>query len=130
MNDEEGLLVIANVHSHLKMFDPSQGGRMTVMQPLWGSRRLTVKYPYDFTGTSRAASSNLAIAVRRLVRMSHESTISIPMSTENRTFAARSARGLHVVAVEWGMGFCDATYSMSTGYGLTIFFFIFFFKFV
>ena len=50
--------------SAVAMFGPTQGGCMPLVQPLWGCRGMTAQYPCDFMVTARAASGNLAIAVR------------------------------------------------------------------
>ena len=63
-----------------------------IVRSLHGSHgKMTVQYPCDFTDTARAASGNLAIAVRGPC----ECTIALRfffarMSTKNRALAARS----------------------------------------
>ena len=82
-----------------------------MVRPLLDCRCATVQYPCEVTGTARAASGKLTIPVRG----PYDCTIVAQMTIKNLACSARSARGLRP-------GFCDATYDMSMGYGLLIFF--------
>ena len=47
-----------------KICGPSQGGNVVMVRLLWSFRAMNALYPSDFTGTARAASCNLAIALQ------------------------------------------------------------------
>ena len=91
-----------------------------IVRSLHGSHgKMTVQYPCDFTGTARAASGNLAIAVRGPC----ECTIALrfffcPHVHQKSCVGCTITLGQRTMPVR---GLCDAIYDMYTGYGLTIF---------
>ena len=54
-----------------EIVDTSQGDRTFIVPSLWGYRRMTVRYPYDFMGPAKASCGDLAGSLR----LSQESTI-------------------------------------------------------
>merc|ERR1712002_497677 len=79
---------------------------------------MTVQYPCDFTGATRAASGNLAIAVqcRALVQSPYD--FFCPHVHQKSCVGCTITLGQRTMPVQ---GLCDAIYDMYTGYGLTIF---------
>ena len=109
-----------------KMVGPSQGGRATMMRPLWGCRWLTAQDLCDFMGTTWAPCSNLETAVLGSCefRTSLQSLcvlFSLPCLSKIVCVCPISAWPPRGARLESGYGLCNATYGMSTSYGLAIF---------